>query len=84
MSQIDKLIARFREQPRDFTWDELVRLLEALDYTQAAPGSTGGSRRQFIHASAPTISLHKPHPGSVVKRYAMAAVLRVLKEEGLV
>ncbi|TVP93627.1 MAG: type II toxin-antitoxin system HicA family toxin [Thioalkalivibrio sp.] len=84
MSRIDKLIARFRGQPRDFTWDELVRLLEALNYSQATPGGTGGSRRRFVHQSAPTISLHKPHPGNVVKRYAMAAVLRVLKEEGLV
>ena len=84
MSRIDKLIARFREQPSDFTWDELVRLLEALDYLQVPPGSTGGSRRRFVHASAPTISLHKPHPGNVVKRYAMAAVMRLLKEEGLV
>jgi hypothetical protein len=84
MGRIDKLIARFREQPSDFTWDELVRLLEALDCLQAPPGITGGSRRRFVHASAPTISLHKPHPGNVVKRYAMAAVLRVLTEEGLV
>lgn len=42
MSRAEKLIARFREQPSDFTWNELVRLLEALDYTQAAPGNTSG------------------------------------------
>ena len=84
MSRAEKLIARFREQPSDFTWDELVRLLEALNDSQAAPGSTGGSQRRFVHATAPTILLHKPHPGNVVKRYVMAAVRRVLQEEGLV
>lgn len=84
MSQWDKLLARLRSKPRDFTWQELVRLLEGLGYREAAPGKTGGSRRRFIHPTAPAIALHKPHPGTIVKAYVVENVLRLLTEEGLI
>lgn len=84
MSRREKLIARLKSKPRDFSWDELVRLLEALDYHEAATGKTGGSRRRFVHETAPAIMLHKPHPGSIVKMYVIHEVLRVLSEEKLI
>ena len=46
MSRKDKLIDRFKSQPKDFTWDELVRLLGYLGYDEATGGKTGGSRRR--------------------------------------
>jgi hypothetical protein len=84
VSRQEKLIARLKSKPRDFSWDELVRLLEALDYREAATGKTGGSRRRFVHETAPPIMLHKPHPGSIVKMYVVHEVLRVLSEEKLI
>ncbi|QJE73494.1 type II toxin-antitoxin system HicA family toxin [Aerophototrophica crusticola] len=84
MTRRDKLVARLKGKPKDFTWDELVRLLEGLGYREAATGKTGGSRRRFIHATAPTIALHKPHPGNIVKSYVIEDVVRVLTEEGLI
>ena len=84
MSRRDKLIGRLKSRPKDFTWDELVRLLEGLDYAEATTGKTGCSRRRFLHASAPTITLHRPHPGNIVKMYVIDNVLRVLIEEGLI
>jgi hypothetical protein len=84
MSRRDKLIARLKSRPRDFTWEELVRLLEGLDYTEAKGGKSGGSRRRFVHPTAPLIALHKPHPGNIVKMYVVDEVLRVLTEEGLI
>jgi hypothetical protein len=84
MGRRDKLIARFKTKPKDFSWDELVRLLEGLGYREAASGKTGGSRRRFVHASAPTIALHKPHPGNIVRMYVIEDVLRALTEEGLI
>jgi hypothetical protein len=84
MSRRDKLIARLKGRPKDFTWDELVRLLEGLGYAEARAGKTGGSRRRFVHAIAPIITLHKPHPGNVVKMYVVDELLRVLGEEGLI
>lgn len=84
MSRRNKLVARLRGKPKYFTWDELVRLLEGLGYSEAATGKTGGSRRRFLHSTAPTIALHKPHPGNIVKMYVIRDVLRVLIEEDLI
>lgn len=84
MTRKDKLIARLKGRPRDFTWDELHRLLASLGYRESKAGKTGGSRRRFIHDSAAAISLHKPHPGNIVKMYALDEVIRVLTEEGLI
>lgn len=84
MGRREKLVARLKGRPKDFTWDELVRLLEGLGYIEAATGKTGGSRRRFIHETAPTIALHKPHPGNIVKMYVIDDVLRILTEEDLI
>jgi hypothetical protein len=84
MGRREKLVARLKGRPKDFTWDELVRLLDGLGYIEAATGKTGGSRRRFIHETAPTIALHKPHPGNIVKMYVIDDVLRILTEEDLI
>ena len=34
MSTIEKLIARFMTKPRDFSWEELTRLLKHFGYDQ--------------------------------------------------
>ena len=84
MSRHDKLVVRFRSRPRDFTWDELVRLLAGLGYREVPTGRTGGSRRRFVHDTAPTLALHKPHPGNIVKLYVIDEVTRVLRDEELI
>jgi predicted RNA binding protein YcfA (HicA-like mRNA interferase family) len=84
VSRREKLIVRLKTRPKDLTWDELVRLLQGLGYREVATGKTGGSRRRFVHASAPTIALHKPHPGNIVKSYVVDELLRLLAEEGLI
>lgn len=84
MTRKDKLLKRLQSRPRDFTWDELQRLLESQGYEAARQGKIGGSRRRFIHPVAATITLHKPHPGNIVKLYAIDDVLDVLKQEGLI
>lgn len=84
MARHDKLVARLKGRPKDLTWDELVRLLDGLGYAEVVTGKTGGSRRRFVHDTAPTIALHKPHPDNTVKMYVIDDVLRVLTEEGLI
>ena len=81
MSRIEKLIARFKSHPNDFTLDELTRLLNYLGYTEVV-GS--GSRRKFIHDRHHLIVLHKPHPKKVLKMYQMDQIFEVLTEEGLI
>jgi predicted RNA binding protein YcfA (HicA-like mRNA interferase family) len=80
----DKLVIRLKGRPRDFTWDELVRLLSSLGYKEMRSGKTGGSRRGFVHPEAPAIALHKPHPGNIVKMYVIDEVTTLLMDEGLI
>jgi hypothetical protein len=84
MSRREKLIARLKQKPKDFTWYELIALLKALGYNPSKTGKTGGSRRRFIHPTAPPISLHKPHPDNVIKRYIIDDILETLKHGGLI
>ena len=84
MSRLDKLVARFKSRPSDFTWNELVRLLNGLGYEQSPTGKTSGSRRSFRHPWARPVMVHKPHPGSVVKVYQCDEVRRSLTKDGLI
>lgn len=83
MSKKEKLIARLRQRPRDYTWNELTSLLKSLGYQEVRTGRTGGSRRRFVNPSAVTITLHKPHPQNILKRYAIDQILDILKQEDM-
>ena len=84
MSRKEKLLAKLKQKPKDFTWDELITLLKALGYKQVKSGKTGGSRRRFIHPTAPPIVLHKPHPQNVLKTYIVRDILDLLDREGMI
>lgn len=81
MSQKEKLIKRFLGEPRDFTWDELIRLLKILGYREFKTGKTGGSRRRFVRDGSPPITLHKPHPGNIVKLYIIRELIEFFRRE---
>lgn len=83
MSRKEKLIKRFRERPRDMTWEELTALLTYLGYQERKKGKTGGSRRRFVHESAPSVNLHKPHPKNIVKIYVIRELIEFLEREEL-
>ena len=83
MGKKEKLIARLQQRPKDFTWDELASLLKSFGYREVRTGRTGGSRRRFINPSAATITLHKPHPQNILKRYAIDQILNTLKQENM-
>jgi predicted RNA binding protein YcfA (HicA-like mRNA interferase family) len=84
MGRNEKLLARLKQRPKDFTWGDLTNLLKSLGYVQRKIGKTGGSRRRFVHSTAPAITLHKPHPGRIVKRYMIDDILEFLKREGMI
>ncbi|GHT10334.1 hypothetical protein FACS189432_06900 [Bacteroidia bacterium] len=79
MSTKDKLIARFKRQPKDFTFDELVSLLGYFGFTQNNKGKTSGSRVEFESAEDSIIA-HKPHPSNRIKGYQMKQIFDYLKE----
>jgi predicted RNA binding protein YcfA (HicA-like mRNA interferase family) len=80
MAKIEKLIARLLSYPKNFTWDELVNILSHFGYYELRGG---GSRRKFVNAEKDIISLHKPHPGNILKQYQMKDIINHLKEKGL-
>lgn len=82
MSRQEKLISRLLSVPKDFTWDELIKVLSFFGYAEFTGGTTGGSRRKFIDADKNVIALHKPHPGNIIKSYAIREVIAHLKERG--
>jgi predicted RNA binding protein YcfA (HicA-like mRNA interferase family) len=80
MANIDKLILKLNSKPKDFTWNELVKVLAHYGYTEiASKGKTGGSRRKFKNDKKDIINLHKPHPGNILLEYAIKQVLEKLK-----
>ena len=83
MARRQKLLDRFRQQPADFTWDELMRLLRTFGYVMEATGRTSGSRVRFVRQGYPSINLHRPHPGTIVRRYQLRQVHAFLIAEGL-
>lgn len=84
MTKRDKLLVRLKGRPKDFTWEELVRLLGGFGYVVMNGGKTGGSRIRFVHEVYPPIIMHRPHPKPILKRYQLDGVLCVLEQEGLV
>lgn len=83
MGTKEKLIERFKRLPSDFTFDELERLLSFYGYVKSDKGKTYGSRVIYKNAAGRPIMLHKPHPGNVVKLYALKQVREELIEAGL-
>jgi predicted RNA binding protein YcfA (HicA-like mRNA interferase family) len=84
MSKTEKLLIRLLSIPRDFTWDELTKILSVFGYTELKKGKTGGSRRKFANEKKHVMIFHKPHPGNIVKQYVLRQVIEQLKEKGYI
>lgn len=84
MGTKEKLVERFKKQPKDFTFDEMTALLTHLGFEKSNKGKTSGSRIVFKNKDKTPIMLHKPHPGNIIKGYAMRQVLELLRQQGLI
>ena len=85
MSSYEKLLERFLRLPTDFTWGELIRLLNKNGYYQYNKGKTSGSRVVFEKGDSDiSLNLHKPHPNNTLKPYQMKDVLEFLIRIGVV
>jgi predicted RNA binding protein YcfA (HicA-like mRNA interferase family) len=79
MSKIEKLLKKFKSNPTDLTWVELVNVLNHLGYFEkTTKGKTGGSRVKFLNEEMNIISLHKPHPSNIVKLYVIKQIIEKL------
>ncbi len=82
MSRAEKLLERFLDRPKDFTYPELKKLLSHFGYAAFNQGKTSGSRVAFIHsATNHIIRLHKPHPGNILKAYQVDLIIEELKKQ---
>ncbi len=84
MGQKEKLIAKLKSNPRDFTFDEAETLLGHLTFKRSNKGKTSGSRVMFSSDVYQTrIILHKPHPQKELKEYQVKQLIEQLKQEDL-
>ena len=74
MGTKEKLVERFRKLPKDFTYEETLKLLSIFGYYEHNKGATSG---QYI-------DIHKPNPGSIMKEWMMKTVYQHLKSNGLI
>jgi hypothetical protein len=68
LTRNEKLLARLRSIPKDFTYREAKALLESLGFGEHKKGKTSGSRVCFFRSSdGRSVLLHKPHPGAIMR-----------------
>ncbi|MBO6082531.1 MAG: type II toxin-antitoxin system HicA family toxin [Bacteroidales bacterium] len=66
MSTKEKLVRRFCQLPKDFTFEELIRLMHFFGFELDNKGSSSGSRVAFVRNDM-TLDMHRPHPGNIIK-----------------
>ena len=85
MGQKEKLIAKLKTIPKDFTFDEAESLLGYLTYHRYNKGKTSGSRVIFISDEYKTkILLNKPTPSHALLDYQVRQLVEQLEQEGLI
>ena len=83
MSKEEKMIQRLLSVPSDYTYTEAKALASRFHYQEQNKGSTSGSRVMLFRAEdGRKILLHKPHPGDIMKKYAVRQFLERLIENG--
>ena len=82
MERFEKLIERLLSRPTDFTWAELQTIMRKFGYAEK---KAKGSGRKFINTkTGHVLSLHRPHPGKILKPYARENVSNKLIESGII
>ena len=80
MSRIEKLLVKFMGNPKDLTWEELMKILAHYGFHEITKkGKTGGSRVRFVNDRNNMITLPGPHPGNIVKQYVTKQIKEKLK-----
>jgi hypothetical protein len=73
------------ERYKDFTFEELRRLLKSFGYEEAKTGKTSGSRVTFYNDGLDDmIKFHKPHPSRIVKQCYLRDIEQQLRDKGVI
>jgi hypothetical protein len=84
VSKIEKLIQKFKNYSKDFSYDELRKILKHFGYEEISTGKTSGSRIAFYRKTTRhIIRLHKPNPKPVLKNYQVHLLIEELKNQNL-
>ena len=83
MGRKEKLIKKLKNNPKDFTFEEMKALLELLGFVMSNKGRTSGSRVKFMKNNIPII-LHKPHPRKGLREYQIRQIVDTLEKEDLI
>lgn len=82
MSQIEKLINRMLDIPKDFTPDELAKVMKHFGHM---PDNCGGGSiiKYYRDSDGSQINFHLPHgKENALPRYVLQQVIRELKDRG--
>ncbi|HMS69804.1 MAG TPA: type II toxin-antitoxin system HicA family toxin [Saprospiraceae bacterium] len=74
MSSKEKLKQRFLTMPKNFHYNEMVKLLGDFGYQELKIGKTSGSRVKFVNEVGDQIRMHKPHPTGILKAYQLKEI----------
>jgi predicted RNA binding protein YcfA (HicA-like mRNA interferase family) len=78
MTKAEKLLKRFLTRPNNFTYHELIRLLQSLGYKEEQ-----GSGSRLIFSNKGMNHCIKSHPGNVLKSYQIDLIIQELKSKNL-
>ena len=82
MSTIEKLKQKLKSRPKIFDWNDSIRILEHEGYKEETGGKTSGLRIRFEADDGTSFVMHKPHPGSEMKAFAIRSLADFLEQEG--
>lgn len=83
MTNINKIISKFKNNSKNITFSETERVLKCVGYLKDNKGKTSGSRIRFFKSSSENLLLHRPHPRNTLLSYQVKEVSEILKKEGL-
>lgn len=79
MGRKEKLKAKLDTLPKNFTWDELVSLMNQYEFVLLK--AKRGSGRKFYNKNKDRLVMfHEPHPENTMKRYVLVEVKQLLDE----
>lgn len=82
MSSKEKLVKRFLSLPRDFTFDEVIRLFAVFGFIISQKGRSSGSRVAFVRG-VEVFTMHRPHLANIVKRGTLQNIKDYLEQKKL-
>ncbi len=79
MGKKEKLVERLKRLSKDFTYNEAMALLLAIDFVEDNKGGTSGFRVLFRKDGIDQVLMfHKPHPQKELKPYVVKMILDYL------